>query len=58
MLIDDIDIVITTCYGCSNPLLMNHNISISHLIIDEPTQIVEKCINCYERVGVNTNIIV
>ena len=41
LLMDEIDIVITTCYGCCNQLLMNIDVPISHLIIDEATQIVE-----------------
>eukprot|EP01083_Nonionella_stella_P198085 727606_1 len=41
ILIDDIDVVIATCYGCLSPFLMQNDIIVSHLILDEATQIIE-----------------
>ena len=41
VLFDEVDIVISSCYGGASPFLMNLDVSVSHLLIDEAAQIIE-----------------
>ena len=41
LLMDDVDICVTTCYGANSSLLMKVDVGVSHLIVDECAQIVE-----------------
>lgn len=41
ILMDKVDIVVTTCFGSTSQCLMKVDVPVSHLLVDEATQIVE-----------------